>query len=285
MFIDPAPWGEPFRAEIKTPKGIKYVWRRFIPAKLKDNPYLTQTDDYLIMLASLPPVQRAQWLEGNWDIFENAAFPEFQREKHISKSFEIPSNWIKFRACDYGYSSNACCLWFAVDYDGILWVYRELYTKRVNAEEFARKVLELEKNENIYYGVLDASVWAKRGDVGPDIAETMMRQGCKWRPSDKSKGSRISGKLELHRRLAIDEEMGEPRIKIFENCKNLLRTLPELPLDENNCEDVDTKAEDHAYDALRYGCMSRPVSPSSYATTFVSAARQRYAPADPIFGY
>ena len=25
-----------------------------------------------------------------------------------------------------------------------------------------------------------------------------------------------------------------------------------------NPEDVDTNAEDHAYDALRYGCMSRP---------------------------
>ena len=31
-----------------------------------------------------------------------------------------------------------------------------------------------------------------------------------------------------------------------------------LPLDKKNPEDVDTKAEDHLYDAIRYGIMSRP---------------------------
>ena len=52
-------------------------------------------------------------------------------------------------------------------------------------------------------------------------------------------------------------------IKIFTTCTNLIRTLPLLPVDNNNPEDVDTDAEDHAYDALRYGVMSRPVNPNS----------------------
>jgi len=54
---------------------------------------------------------------------------------------------------------------------------------------------------------------------------------------------------------------------IFDNCKNLISQLPAIPLDKNNPEDVDTKAEDHLYDALRYGVMTRPKTPSFSAHT------------------
>ena len=38
----------------------------------------------------------------------------------------------------------------------------------------------------------------------------------------------------------------------------MVSQLPAIPLDKKNPEDVDTRAEDHLYDALRYGIMSRP---------------------------
>ena len=95
---------------------------------------------------------------------------------------------------------------------------------------------------------LDSSTWAKRGDVGPSIAETMIQNGCRWRPSDRSPKSRINGKLEVHKRLAVKDN--QPGIRIFKTCRNLIRTLGMLPTDDNNPEDVDTHAEDHAYDAL-----------------------------------
>ena len=47
-----------------------------------------------------------------------------------------------------------------------------------------------------------------------------------------------------------------PRLRIHDNCTNLIRTLPQLPYDERRVEDVDTHAEDHAYDTLRYGLMA-----------------------------
>ena len=192
MFVDPTEPNKPFDVIIDTSVGQKKITRRFIPAKLQDNPYLTQTDDYLVMLSSLPEVQRKQFLEGDWSAFEDCAFPEFDVVKHISDPFEIPRNWHRFRTCDWGYSSYACCLWVAIDFDNNLWVYRELYTQRVTADIFAKKVLEAEDGEYIRYGVLDSSTWAKRGDVGPSIAETMIREGCKWRPSDRSPKSRIN---------------------------------------------------------------------------------------------
>jgi hypothetical protein len=282
MFVDPAEPNTAFNVGIDTPNGKKYITRRFIPAKLQDNPYLMQTDDYYIMLASLPEAQRKQFLDGDWDAYENSAFPEFDKRLHVVEPFEIPSGWYKFRAADWGYSSPACVLWFAIDYNNNIWIYRELYTKKVTADHFARQVINLEHGEHVHYGVLDASTWAKRGDVGPSIAETMIQQGCRWRPSDRSPKSRINGKLEIHKRLKVIDD--EPGIRIFANCRNLIRTLGTLPIDDKNPEDVDTHAEDHAYDALRYGCMSRPTHPK-FADRFGASFHNTFEVSDNKFGY
>ena len=287
MFVDPSEANKQFDVSIPTPMGVKKISRKFIPAKLQDNPYLMQTDDYYAMLASLPEVQKKQFLEGDWDAYESSSFPEFNRQVHVIEPFDIPRNWMRFRAADWGYSSPACCLWFAVDYDNNLFVYRELYAKRNTADVFARRVLDSEEGEYIRYGVLDSSTWARRGDVGPSIAETMIQEGCRWRQSDRSPRSRISGKLEVHKRLRIEEDTGYPTMFIFNNCLNLIRTLPMLPVDKNNAEDVDTTADDHAYDALRYGCMSRPTHPVSVRGNdyLTSTEKQDSAPADSVFGY
>jgi len=285
MFVNPAVPNSTFNLEVNTPTGNKIITRRFIPAKLQDNPYLTQTDDYYAMLASLPEVQRKQFLEGDWDAFEDSAFPEFSKATHVVDPFEVPKGWQRFRAADWGYSSPACVLWFAIDYDNNLWIYRELYTKKITADVFARKVLIAERDEYIRYGVLDASTWAKRGDIGPSIAETMIQTGCKWRPSDRTPRSRISGKLEIHKRLKLnDDKKKEPGLRIFSTCRNLIRTLPILPLDDTNPEDINTNVEDHAYDALRYGCMSRPMH-TSYASRMYKQPKPQYNPVDRVFGY
>ena len=55
-------------------------------------------------------------------------------------------------------------------------------------------------------------------------------------------------------------------------------------LDDNNPEDINTHVEDHAYDALRYGCMSRPMH-TSYANRFNKTPRPQFQPVDRMFGY
>lgn len=285
MFIDPVPPGAVNKVEVQTPIGVRYITRKFIPARLVDNPYLLHNDAYLISLSNLPETKRRQWLDGDWDVTENAAFPEFKRSVHVCPPFTIPKVWPRFRACDWGYVQPACVLWFAVDFDYNLYVYRELYVKGLNAEVFARRVLELEKDDpKPMSGIMDVSAWARRGELGPAIPEIMAKVGCKWRPSDRSvRNSRQSGKLEVHRRLAIGD-LGTPRLKIFSTCTNLIATLPALPIDMNNPEDVDTNAEDHAYDALRYGVMSRPLTPQHLIRQMDEPQTNDYV-ADKTFGY
>ena len=88
--------------------------RRFIPASLHANPFLAEQGDYETMLLSLPENQRKQLLEGNWDVAEGAAFPEFHRAIHVVDQFDVPKNWVKFSACDYAYGSSSAVVWFAV---------------------------------------------------------------------------------------------------------------------------------------------------------------------------
>ena len=265
-----------------TRQGEPLFKRRFIPATLFDNPYLADDGMYEANLLSLPEHQRRQLLEGDWDINEGAAFPEFNRKVHVVEPFDIPSSWVKFRACDYGYGSYSGVVWIAISPAEQLIVYREMYVSKVIATDLADMILEAEQEEKIRYGVLDSSLWHNRGDTGPSLAEQMIMKGCRWRPSDRSKGSRVSGKNELHRRLQVDEFTEEPRLVFFENCKNLISQLPALPLDKNNPEDVNTNAEDHLYDALRYGIMTRP---RSSLFDFNPSTNSGFQVSDPTFGY
>ena len=271
MFIDPSPYNRAYDAtDSETGEVLRYpaghskagkplFKRRFIPARLSDNPYLAESGDYEAMLLSMPEQQRRQLLDGDWDIKEGAAFTEFDRNIHVVEPFDIPNNWVKFRACDYGYGSKSGVVWMAVAPNEQLIVYRELYVSKVLATDLADMILDLEAGDGtIKYGVLDSSLWHKRGDTGPSLAEQMVNRGCRWRPSDRSKGSRVAGKNEIHRRLQVDEFTEEPRLVFFSNCTNMVAQLPSIPLDKKNPEDIDTHSEDHLYDALRYGIMSRP---------------------------
>ena len=110
-------------------------------------------------------------------------------------------------------------LTFAVDFDGCLWIYRELYVNRLTADKLGQMIMEVEADDGrIQDALLDSSCWAKRGDVGPSIAETINKEGCRFRPSDRSPGSRVAGKIELHKRLMVDEDTDEPKLKILKNC-------------------------------------------------------------------
>ena len=292
MFIDPAPPNVAFHAtDIDNGNVLTYgkghekegealFNRKFIPARLTDNPYLMQDGTYEAMLLSLPEVQRRRLLEGDWTVAEGSAFTEFNQTLHITEPVELPYNWIRLRACDYGFSSPSCVLWGAIDWDGCIWIYRELYQTKLTAENLADTILALEADDPaIYLSVLDKSCWNRTG-VGKSIALSMIEKGLRWVPSNSD---RMHGKQEVHKRLQLDYA-GQPRIKVFSTCTNLIRTLPTLPMSKTNSEDVDTKAEDHAYDALRYMLMTQQSS-RSFIPSYFRGGQQVHEVRDQVFGY
>ena len=264
-------------------KGKDGLTRKFIPALLQDNPYLAEDGEYERMLQSLPAVQRRQLLEGNWDVAEGAAFAEFATDVHVIPPFELPSWWERVKGIDYGYAAESCCLWGAVDPDDkTIIIYRELYRKGLTGEALADTITQMEENEiKSIPGVLDTAAWARTGYTGPTIGETLVNRGHKLRRADKN---RIAGKTQIHEHLRQREGAGRPRLQIFSNCVNLIKELQGIPLSKTNPEDVDTKAADHAYDALRYMIMSRPKLDHPY-DRMLRIKSDIYQPSDNNFGY
>ena len=262
--------------------GTDGLTRKFIPAKLADNPYLANDGVYEQMLKSLPPIQRRQLLEGNWEVAEGAAFVEFDPNVHVITPFEIPISWERVKGIDYGYASESCCLWGTIDMnDGTLIIYRELYRKGLTGEELGAIIGDMELVDPFSVpGVLDTAAWAKTGTTGPTVGEALVRAGHKLRRADKN---RIQGKIQIHEFLKVREN-GRPKLQIFNTCPNLIRELQSIPLSKTNPEDVDTHASDHAYDALRYMIMSRPRMESPLER-LRGIKREIHLPSDSTFGY
>ena len=85
----------------------------------------------------------------------------------------------------------------------------------------------------------------------------MEREGVYF---EKGKNDRLAGKMQVHYRLAFDNN-GVPMMYVFSSCRNMIRTLPMLRYGSVNPEDVDTRQEDHLYDAMKYFLMSDPIAP------------------------
>jgi hypothetical protein len=260
-YIDPAPMG--YKVITDDVTGLQRV---YIPSRIQDNPTLTTNDPGYIqrLKASGSPELVRAWLEGDWSVIAGAYFPEFTIDRHVIAPRELPKEWVRFRAMDWGSFRPSAVLWLAVsdgtiaDFPaGALIVYRELYTAtdpnvgmKLTAEEMADRILEAERGDKIDYGTLDPAAW--KVDGGPSVAERMANRRVSFMPSDNS---RITGWDQVRARLKGEDR---PMLYVFSTCINLIRTLPALQHDENRPEDVDTDGEDHAGDALRYACMSRP---------------------------
>ena len=275
-YITPSPPNESFKGE----DGLS---RKFIPARLDDNPYLAHDGRYEQMLKALPPTQRRQLLEGDWEVAEGAAFTEFDRNIHIIDPFEIPIHWDRIKGIDYGYASESACVWGAIDRDdNTLIIYRELYRKGLLATDLAFMLTEMELNDPMSVsGVLDTACWNRTGQTGPTVGETLTKAGHKLRRADKN---RVAGKIQIHEYLKV-QQSGRPKLQIFNTCPNLIRELQSIPLDKSNPEDVDTHAPDHAYDALRYLIMSRPRIDDTFSRMRQLHRETIYQPSDGTFGY
>lgn len=267
-FIDAAPWGKGF--EIIS--GRAKTTACFVPARVTDNTALLSRDPgYLDRLGGLPPALRRAYLEGDWDQFEGQFFPEWRRAVHVCEPFAIPGSWPRWRGVDFGFASPMCCLWVARAPDGRLYVYRELYGTGWLDMDQALRIRALSSGEQIRMTWADPSMWAAKhnGHAVKAVAQSYGEMGV---PLLSANNNRAAGWQELHRALAWDEQLAtRPLLQVFPSCGNLIRTLPAQVHDQADVEDLDTRGEDHAVDALRYvlmgmyGSADHPVRTSAYS--------------------
>src|SRR5262249_40237511 len=119
----------------------------------------------------------------------------------------------------------------------------------------------------LYFGVGDPSMWSRQPN-GITIAQVYGQYGVGLYPANND---RTSGWQRVHEALAWTPER-PPVLKIFASCANLIRTLPLLTYDPHRPEDIDTRGEDHAGDALRYALMAQAVPSPGRPTPLVFTA-------------
>lgn len=276
-YIDPCPAG---MVPIQDESGRKE--RMFIPARVTDNTALITNDPGYVerlKLSGSKELVRA-WLEGDWAVIEGAFFDNWSTARHVCRPFAVPAGWTRFRAMDWGSAAPFAVLWVSVCSDdhplgdgrvlprGGLAVYREWYGAsgpnvgiKLTAEDVARGIHEREAlDPRMDYGVLDPAAFAQDG--GPSIAERMRYRPWEiaFRPADNKRigqQGHMAG-WDLVRARMEGEAPNRPMLVVFDTCTALIRTLPLLQHDPGRVEDVDTRSEDHAADALRYACASRP---------------------------
>ena len=111
--------------------------------------------EYLKSLESLPEIMKDRMLNGIWRDNQGAVYTEFDEDIHCIDPFEIPENWKKIRAIDFGYTNPFVCLWGALDSDGRLYIYREWYKASERTTEHARIIRELSGSEKYLVTVAD----------------------------------------------------------------------------------------------------------------------------------
>lgn len=254
-FVD-MPEGIPFQG--KSSDGLDTGLRLFIQSKITDNPHLFNNDpDYVRYLDTLPPDLRSAWRDGSWDQMCGQYFPEFRREIHTCRPFEIPPHWKRYRSMDWGfYPDPHFILWFAVDEKGNEVCYRESKGNRILPADVGEKIKFLSANDGVFSAPMVAGTDAWTHDDGPSTAEKIEKTGVIMQQANTD---RKNGWMRIHEYLAINETTGKPWIRIFDTCTELIRCLPALIHDDKDPMDVAENSDiDHAPDALRYHLMSRP---------------------------
>jgi Terminase large subunit, T4likevirus-type, N-terminal len=233
---------------------------RFIPSSMDDNPHLNA--EYKQDLLLLPETLRKALQGGDWGAFAGQMFTELDYNKHTIRPIALPVEWARYNGIDWGYAAPWAVIWAAVDEDGRVWVYREIYERRVGESEQARRILAAEEGDpSVRIRYADDAMWATRGDAKP-IAAVYAENGVPLTPAGKGAGSRVHGWQRVrsylddapacphHRSLGWETC---PKLHIFSTCENLYRELRDLPhATKGDPEDADTNSDDHLCDSLRY---------------------------------
>lgn len=243
-------------------------WMERFPSRHEDNPVLwngrdwtEQGKQYLARLDGLTGHRRARLKEGHWSAAEGLVYSEFDTAIHVIKAMPPGwETWRKIRAIDFGFTNPFVCQWWAVDGDGRMYLYREIYHSGRLCEDHAKQIVELSDKE---------AIEATAADHDLEDRMTLERHGVSTVPAKKDITTGIEA---VKSRLKIQPD-GKPRLFILEGCTHELdpkldgtkqptSTLAEVDAyvypkgsDGKNSKEIPVDAFNHGMDAMRYAAM------------------------------
>ena len=176
------------------------------------------------------------------------------------ESFAIPWGWRKVRGVDFGFTNPFVCGWWAIDPDGRLYRYREIYETQRLVEDETKRIKELSASEKI-----EATI----SDHDAEDRATMSKHGIVTLPAQKDVSPGIQA---VKARLKVQPD-GRPRIyfmrgtlveidPLLEGSKKPTCLLDEMPgyawqktPDGKPNKEEPVKLNDHAMDEMRYVVM------------------------------
>lgn len=232
--------------------------------------------EYIARLDKLTGARKQRLRYGRWVQAEGVVYEEWDPAMHIVDPFEIPEEWLRYRAIDFGYTNPFVCLWGTVDGDGRLYVYREIYhtqrTVRAHAvtlreQEGWTNTIEILNEQTGEFEEVEVenpdreSIEATVCDHDAEDRATLREEGM---PSVAARKAVSRGLEKVRERLAVAGD-GRPRLYFFRGC--LVEEDRELresnePLSavqefdsyiwSGAKKEVPVKERDHGMDALRY---------------------------------
>ncbi len=278
-FVDPAPQGNKIiRKKLTLANGETVYHRRlFMPATLYDNPDPTFVRQYEIELRSRPKHIQDAYLFGKWDSVVGSYFEHsYNPDIHKCRPFKIPQHWPIFRAIDWGYVSNGCLGYYAVD-PALDTVYKfwECVFQRKRVEDFVKTIMRPFEEANklwnpfsgsLIYGPADTQIWEERGETALSKYQEFVQNGVDWCYADKR--SREDNAQRVHERLVAHENFSRPpKLIFFENCKSSYTVLSGMQTDQNKPTEPKKGGFDHPYDETSYACAyihGRILEPPNY---------------------
>jgi phage terminase large subunit len=238
------------------------------PSTHKDNPRLWDGTDwtkeglrYRATLDSLTGHRRARLLDGKWAASEGLVYPEFDASVHVIQAMpEGWESWRRIRSIDFGFVHPWVCQWWAIDGDGRMYLYREIYRAKRTTDEHAAEINALSKGESY-----DATVT----DHDADVRAILDKAGIQSTLAEKAA---VAGRDAVHARLRVQGD-GRPRLFVLSGCtvevdadlyekKRPTSTLAEFDCyvyppgkDGKSDKEEPIKDNDHGMDAMRYAAM------------------------------
>lgn len=163
--------------------------------------------------------------------------------------------------------------WVAVSNKEQYYVVSEIYKPNVIISDAAKMIKDREKELGIktdeYLGPSD--MWNRRQETGKSVADIFYDNGIRLHRTSRDRIDGWAATKEFLKPYVDEQGVTVARLRIFENCVNLIRCLPALQFDEKRPSDAATTPHEitHAPDAIRGFCVYRS-----------RANRERLAPTD-----
>lgn len=190
-------------------------------------------------------------------------FAEFDYNKHTCEPFRIPDDWTVYNTMDYGLDMFAHYK-VAISNDNVAYVFHEIYQSGLIISDAAAKVklAELREKEDgsveTWYKpklrLAPPDLWNRSQETGKSRALLFYENGIDLVKSNNDRHAGWLAIKELLKERTAPNGEKYTRLQIFRTCTNLIRTLPQLLIDEKDPEDAAKEPHEltHAPDALRY---------------------------------